>query len=43
MRTIIKLSKRINSLTEETISSNRRILNVSHHDLLWRGVKRYAH
>ncbi|WP_262890543.1 hypothetical protein [Yeosuana aromativorans] len=44
MRTINNISKRINRLTTENFSVNKRIINFNNSiEALWVGSKRYAH
>mgnify|MGYP007014079635 CR=1 FL=1 len=44
MRTLIKISKHLDSITQENLLSNRRILNFNNSkDVIWKGTKRYAH
>ncbi|WP_298238230.1 hypothetical protein [uncultured Algibacter sp.] len=43
MRTVIKISKRLNSITQENLFPSKRILSLSTNEAIWRGTKRYAH
>lgn len=44
MRTINKISKQLNTLTQENVILSRRILNFNNSKgVIWKGTKRYAH
>lgn len=44
MRTLNKISKHLNALTQENTVANRRILNFNNSkEVIWKGTKRYAH
>ncbi|WP_255407683.1 hypothetical protein [Jejuia spongiicola] len=44
MRTLIKISKHLNSITQENLITNKRIINFNNSDtVIWKGTKRYAH
>ncbi|WP_445957414.1 hypothetical protein [Yeosuana sp.] len=44
MRTILKISKRLDTLTQENLLMNRRLINFNRMtDDIWKGTKRYAH
>ena len=44
MRTLIKISKHLNTITQENLLTNRRVLNFNNSNTnIWKGAKRYAH
>lgn len=44
MRTLIKISNKLDSIVQENINRNRRIISFNNNSGdIWRGVKRYAH
>ncbi len=44
MRTLIKISKHLDSITQENLLTNKRIINFNNSDsIIWKGTKRYAH
>ncbi len=44
MQPIIKISKRVNTITQNHLTSPKRIINCFDSNIeIWRGSKRYAH
>ncbi|WP_299554436.1 hypothetical protein [Seonamhaeicola sp.] len=44
MRTVIKISNHLNSITQEHFLPSRRYISFkSSNDIVWKGSKRYAH
>ncbi len=44
MKSIIKISKHLNSITQENLLASKRIIDFRTSDLgVWKGTKRYAH
>ncbi|WP_341215336.1 hypothetical protein [uncultured Wocania sp.] len=44
MRTLIKISKHLDSITQENLFTNQRILSFNNsNEVIWKGTKRYAH
>ncbi|WP_345274586.1 hypothetical protein [Flaviramulus aquimarinus] len=44
MKSIIKISRHLNSITQENLLTNKRIINFqSSNNCTWKGTKRYAH
>ncbi len=44
MRTVIKISKRLDNIVQENLLTNRRIIRFNNScEVIWQGSKRYAH
>ncbi|MFD1162153.1 hypothetical protein [Hwangdonia seohaensis] len=44
MRTAIKISKHLGSITKENLLTSRRVLSFTNSNgVIWKGTKRYAH
>jgi hypothetical protein len=44
MRTVLNISKRINSINSDNLFGNRKIVSLNNtYETIWKGAKRYAH